>query len=62
MGKLTISVSEAAELLGISRPTMYQLSKREDFPSFRAGGRILISLDGLRKWLEDQIHESKNND
>lgn len=46
--KLAIGTTEAARLLGISRPTLYQLLNRADFPSFRVGGRVLISVAGLQ--------------
>lgn len=52
--KLTYSVSETAEVLGISRPKVYDLLHRDDFPSFKVGGRVLISVDGLRRWVEAQ--------
>lgn len=52
--KLTYSVSEVAEVLGISRPKVYDLLHRDDFPSFKVGGRVLISVDGLRRWVEAQ--------
>ncbi len=52
--KVALSVSEAAELLGVSRPTVYQLLNREDFPSFRIGTRRLISRSGLEAWVAAQ--------
>ncbi len=48
---VAISVSDAAKLLGISKPTMYQVIHQSDFPAFRLGGRTLISIDGLRDWV-----------
>ena len=44
---LAIGTTEAARLLGISRPTLYQLLGQSDFPSFRVGSRVLISVAGL---------------
>ena len=41
-GKIAISVTEAAELLGLSRPTVYKLMRRNDFPVLRIGTRTLI--------------------
>nr|WP_325214701.1 type IV secretory system conjugative DNA transfer family protein [uncultured Oscillibacter sp.] len=38
---LSISVPQAAKLLNISRPMAYALARREDFPSFQVGNRIL---------------------
>ena len=54
MDKLAVGTTEAAKLLGISRPTLYQLIGRTDFPSFRVGGRVLISVSGLQAWIERQ--------
>ena len=52
--KLALSVAEAAQLIGVSKPTVYLLCKREDFPSFYVGGRLLISRRGLEAWIEQQ--------
>ncbi len=52
--KLALSVTETAELLGVSRPTVYQLIHREDFPAFKVGTRTLISRAGLAAWVEKQ--------
>ena len=54
MEPLAVSTTEAARLLGVSRPTIYQYIGREDFPSFKCGARTLISVDGLRAWVEKQ--------
>lgn len=53
-GKLVYSVAEAAEALGISRPTVYTLIHRKDFPSFKVGNRTLISISGLQQWVAAQ--------
>lgn len=52
--KIGLNVTEAAALLGVSRPTMYQLIRRADFPAARIGGRVLIPRDKLQLWLEQQ--------
>jgi len=52
--KIALSVTEAAEALGVSRVTMYQYIKRADFPAARIGGRVLIPREKLRLWLENQ--------
>lgn len=50
--RLAYTANEAAEVLGgISLPTLYALLRLDDFPSFRVGRRILVSADGLRKWV-----------
>lgn len=52
--KLAISVPQAAKLLGISRDTAYTLARREDFPAFSVGNRILVSTAGLAAWVDGQ--------
>lgn len=51
---LAVSTAEAARLLGVSRPTIYQLINRTDFPAFKVGARTLISVAGLERWVEAQ--------
>ena len=57
--KMALSVSETARMLGVSRPTIYKLINREDFPAFRVGGRTLISAEGLRDWIRQQIPQAE---
>ena len=52
---IAVSASEAARLLGISRPTLYNLLNQSDFPSFRVGGRVLVSVAGLQDWVARQV-------
>lgn len=54
LSPLAVSAAEAARLLGVSRPTLYQYIGREDFPSFRVDNRVLISVSGLQAWIEQQ--------
>lgn len=54
MEPLAVSASKAAELLGVSRPKVYELMRRDDFPAFQLGGRTLISVAGLREWVDQQ--------
>ena len=50
--KLTLSVSEAAEALGICTKQCYELTHLAGFPAIRIGRRIRISRDGLREWVK----------
>lgn len=52
--KLTYSVAETARVLGVSRPTVYRLIDRPDFPSVRVGSRVLIPCGLLEVWLEER--------
>lgn len=54
MEKIAISVSEAAEMLGMCPKTVYQLTRRADFPAFKAGNRTIISVEALREWVHKQ--------
>lgn len=47
MAKLTLSVPEAAKVVGVSNAKMYQLVRTEGFPTVHLGGRILVSAKGL---------------
>lgn len=59
MAELTYSVTEAAEALGISRRSMYDLINRADFPTLKVGGRRLISKELLAEWVKAQAGGQK---
>ena len=59
MAELTLSIAEAARALGVSRPTMYQIINRKDFPAFRLGGRVLISRELLAEWVKRQAEKEE---
>ena len=50
--RLTVTVTEAAELLGISRGMAYECVRTGELPSVRLGGRILIPRRKLEDLLE----------
>lgn len=53
--KLALDVSEAAAVLGVSRPTMYQILNREDVHiDFYIGTRRKVSRKALQEWIEQQ--------
>lgn len=54
MEKVALNVTEVAAALGVSRPVVYQLLKRADFPSFKIGKRTLVSREALQKWVENE--------
>lgn len=54
MDKLAYSLTETAQVLGVSRPTVYALIKQPGFPVFQIGGRKLVSVEGLKNWIRDQ--------
>ena len=51
----TMSVKEAAELIGVSAPTMYSITERQDFTALiRLGRKKLILKSRFMEWLEAQ--------
>lgn len=61
MEKILLDVSEMAEILGISRPTAYQILNRADFDAaFYIGRRRKVSRAGLEKWIQKQTRKELN--
>lgn len=53
--KLVLTVEEMGNLLGISRPTAYELIHAQDGPPIlRIGRRVVIPQEGLRRWIEER--------
>ena len=50
--KVTLTVSEAAELIGISKPSMYEVVRTGKVRSVKVGRKILISRQSLMDWLK----------
>ena len=47
-----LTVREASLVLGISVSKLYELVAAHELPAFRPGGRIRISEDAIRAYLE----------
>lgn len=60
VSKVLVSAKEAAAMIGVSLPTFYQLAHSENFPSLRVGKRILINVEGLQRWANEQCGNSIN--
>ena len=58
--RIAVSLPEAARLLGISKPTIYKYAGRSDFPAFRLGGRVLVSVEGLHEWVRKQTEVTES--
>ncbi len=57
--KIALRVTEAAELIGISKSKMYEIINREDCDfAFMLGGRRLISRSKLEAWIERQTEKA----
>jgi len=56
--RLAYTVTEAAKLAGVSRPTFYNWMRLPNFPAFRIGGCVRIPAKGFAEWLEQQTAEN----
>ena len=54
--KMTMTVPDLQQALGIGRDAAYALANRADFPSIRLKGspKIIIPRDAFYRWLEAQ--------
>ena len=50
-GRLAVSLSEAAAVLGIGRSSAYAAAKSGDLPVLKVGGRLLVSVAELQRML-----------
>ena len=51
--KMTLTVQEAAQLVGVCKPKMYELVRTGKFHSIKVGKKILISRSSLMDWLKE---------
>jgi excisionase family DNA binding protein len=61
-----ITITEAAEFLRLSKPTIYGLTHRRKIPSYRQGKQLYFFKSELLVWLRSNrrstIEEMKNDD
>jgi len=50
--RLTLTVQEAAELIGISRAHAYELVRQSTIPSLKLGRRVVIPRRALERMLD----------
>lgn len=55
VNRVTYSVKEAAQALGMSHQTIYTLIHSNDFPAVKIGGRTLVPVAALNEWLEQKM-------
>ena len=56
---LCVSVEEAADLLGLSRQTVYTLMETEGLPSVHFGKARKVPMEQLRAWLNARVAEEQ---
>lgn len=53
---VAVSMGQAAELLGISRASVYTLADKDPtFPSFHVGSCRRVNVAALRRWCDAQV-------
>lgn len=52
--KRCYTVKEVQEMLGISRPTVYELLKKNEFRSIQIGNKYRISKKSFDEWLDQK--------
>lgn len=57
--RLTLTVAEAAELLGISRGMAYECVRTGQLPAVRMGGRILVPKKRLEALLSGEADSGR---
>nr|WP_150959612.1 helix-turn-helix domain-containing protein [Aneurinibacillus sp. XH2] len=58
MEKVIMTVKEAAELLRVSKDSLYRDVRRGRIKHFKIGATILFRRDTLQAWIEQQEKES----
>lgn len=52
-GRATITVEEAAAILGIGRSAAYEAARRGQLPTRRLGRRLFVPVTAFLRWLGD---------
>lgn len=59
MTRLTLTVAEASELIGVSTGTIYTMARTGEIPSVKVRGRVLFHREKLEQWLRGELAEAK---
>ncbi len=60
--RLTVTMPEAAKLLGIGRNTAYEAARRGEIPIVRIGKRLLVPVSALDRLLDGSSEKSQTED
>jgi len=52
---VTVSVPDAAKMLGVSAQTVYNLIHSDDFPCIPVGSRRVVSVEALHEWVNGKV-------
>jgi len=59
MERMTMTVSDLQQAMGIGRNAAYDLVNRADFPKVRVGKKIVIPRDAFLRWLDRQANQAR---
>ena len=51
---VAVNMTQAAQLLGVSRPTLYRLARTPGFPVVHLGGCTRVLVSDLQDWARQQ--------
>ena len=54
--KLALRIEEACKLVGIGRTKGYELCATGQWPTIRIGRSVRIPLEGLKRWMDEQVN------
>ena len=53
LARKAVTPKEAAAILGVPLPRMYEYIRRQDFPKIKNGNRYLIPLERFNEWINN---------
>lgn len=53
--RITLTVREVAEMLGISTTTVYTMVREEELPHFKVRGKILFNKEKIIQWTKGEL-------
>jgi excisionase family DNA binding protein len=53
--RLCVPLAKAAEMLGVSERTTYDMARRGEIPTVRVRGRVVVPVAELRAWVVDHL-------
>ncbi|MGC8230977.1 helix-turn-helix domain-containing protein [Pseudobacillus badius] len=54
MTRQTMTVQEAADYLGVSTDTIYNMIREKEIPHFRVRRRIFFTRSAINEWIREQ--------
>lgn len=57
MTKITLTVNEVAEMLGVSTATIYTMARKNEIPFFKARGRVLFNREVIEAWTKGEVQQ-----